>query len=137
MYRHKLCPSTTIAHHTTPESIGCLTVSLPWWCRGLLNGDLRQREEQEAREHEEKVERDKRLADKAASLKAKAKGKAKGKGKGKGKPRAKAAAAAAVAEPVAEPVATTPPEKDAAGGKEESTRFSNSGLTHGDLCRSM
>ena len=127
MYRHKLCPSTTIAHHTTPESIGCLTVSLPWWCRGLLNGDLRQREEQEAREYEEKVERDKRLADKAASLKGKAAtGKAKAKGKGKAKAKAVAAAAA-----------TNPPEKDAVGGKEEPTRFSNSGLTHGDLCRSM
>lgn len=87
---------------------------------------MRQREEQEAREHEEKVERDKRLADKAANLKGKAK--AKVKAKGKGKPRAKAVAAAE---------ATTPPEKDATGRKEESTRCSNSGLTHGDLCRSM
>ena len=89
---------------------------------------MRQREDQEAREHEEKVERDKRLADKAANLKGKAKAKAKVKAEGKGKARAKAVAAAE---------ATTPPEKEAAGGNEESTRFSNSGLTHGDLCRSM
>jgi hypothetical protein len=87
---------------------------------------MRLREEQEAKENEEKVERDKRLADKAASLKGKAAGKAKAKGKGKAK--AKAAAAAA---------ATNPPERDAVGDKEESTRFSDSGLTHRDLCRSM
>lgn len=93
---------------------------------------MRQREEQEAREHEEKVERDKRLADKAANLKGKAKAKAKVKAKGKGKAKAKAAAAT---ETAAE--ATAPPEKDATGRKEESTRCSNSGLTHGDLCRSM